>query len=90
MKDDEIPEDTQKITPQPETAPVGKSATWKLVDDIEELTKGGWTQGKRGEVADLIRVYRHDQTGSVIQRIQKLARESGATGLSEKIYNGKY
>lgn len=76
--------------PPRDSAPIGKSATWKLVDDIEALTKGGWTQEKRGEVADLIRAYRHDQTGAVIQRIQKLVRESGAAQLSEKIYFGKF
>lgn len=90
MNGDELPEDTQRIVPQPETAPAGMSATWKLVDDIEVATKKGWNQEKRAEVADLIRAYRQDQTGAVVLRIQKLVRESGNTALSEKIYFGKF
>lgn len=54
------------------------------------MTSGGWSQEKRGEVADLIRAYRADQTGHVILRIQKLIRETGDKQLSEKIYYGKF
>lgn len=67
-----------------------KSATWSLVDAIEALTGSGWNQEKRGEVADLIRAYRADQTGHVILRIQKMVRETGDKALSEKIYYGKF
>lgn len=73
-----------------ETASTGKSATWILVDAIEALTPGGWNQEKRSAVADLIRAYRFEQTGSVVARIQKLIRESGNAVLTEKIYTGKY
>lgn len=73
-----------------EAPPSGKSATWKLVDDIEALTVSGWDQEKRSTVADLIRAYRFEQTGAVVARIQKLIRESGNVALTEKIYTGKY
>jgi len=72
------------------TSSGGKSATWTLVDAIEALTTSGWNQEKRGAVADLIRAYRFEQTGSVVERIQKLIRESGNVALTEKIYTGKY
>jgi hypothetical protein len=68
----------------------GKSPTWILVEQIEEKTASGWDQGKRGEVADLIRAYRFEQVGAVVARIQKLVRESGNAALTEKIYTGKY
>lgn len=67
-----------------------KSATWLLVDAIEALTSTGWNQEKRSQVADLIRGYRLEQTGAVVERIQKLIRESGHAALTEKIYTGKY
>jgi hypothetical protein len=83
-----LPE-TRHMTPE-EPSSSGKSATWKLVDAIEALTGSGWNQEKRGEVADLIRAYRFDQTSAVVARIQKLIRESGNVELSEKVYTGKY
>jgi hypothetical protein len=83
MTSDHVP----KI-PQADEKP--KSATWILVDEIEKLTNSGWSQEKRAEVADLIRAYRTEQTGHVIMRIQKLARDLGDTKLSEKIYFGKF
>lgn len=73
-----------------DTSPHGKSATWNLVDQIEAMTESGWSQEKRGAVADLIRAYRFEQTGAVVARIQKLVRESGNAVLTEKIYTGKY
>lgn len=68
----------------------GKSPTWILVDAIEALTGQGWSQEKRAAVADLIREYRFDQNAFIIERIQKLVRESGNRELSEKIHTGKY
>lgn len=80
------PEETSSVA----NGASGKSATWALVDAIEALTKAGWDQEKRAEVADLLRAYRFQHTGATVARIQKLVRESGNTVLTEKIYAGKY
>lgn len=67
-----------------------KSPTWALVDKIEALTGNGWSQERRAEVADLIREHRFEQTHFVVERIQRLVRESGNKELSEKVHLGKY
>ena len=70
----------------------GKSETWLLVDAIEALTKAGWDQEKRSQVADLIREYRFAQNAFQKERILTVIRETGPANkeLTEKIYMGKF
>ena len=68
----------------------GKSETWRLVDAIEELTKSGWNQEKRSQVADLIREHRFAQNAFQKERILTAIRETGNKELTEKIYMGKF
>jgi hypothetical protein len=72
-------------------APVPKhSETVQLVIDIEHKTGSTWTSEQRAEVAEMIRTYRFNQVGSVLLRVQELAREYGNRELSEKIFMGKF
>jgi hypothetical protein len=66
------------------------SETVQLVIDIEMFTGSHWTQIQREEVAEMVRIYRFNQVGSVLLRVQKLAIEAGYSDLAEKLYSTKF